>query len=50
MVTSHEISLVAGLIVSGLFYWKYRQYETQVEKEEALNSFLDTPLSPGGGT
>jgi hypothetical protein len=41
MVTSHEISLLCGLFVSGLFYWKYRQYEAQLEKEEMLNSFLD---------
>jgi len=50
MVTSNEISLVLGFIVSGLFYWKYRYYESQLEKEEMLNSFLDGPLSPGGGT
>lgn len=50
MVTSHEISLLAGLIASGLFFWKYRQYETQLEKEEMLNSFLEGPLSPGGRT
>jgi predicted membrane protein len=41
MVTPHEISLILGLFVSGLFFWKYKQYETQVEKEEMLNSFLD---------
>ena len=48
MVTSHEISLLVGLIASGIFYWKYRQYELQLQKEEMLNSFLDGPLSPGG--
>jgi hypothetical protein len=41
MVTSHEISLLAGLLFSGLFYWKYRQYEAAIKKEEMLNSFLD---------
>jgi hypothetical protein len=41
MVTSNEISLIAGLFVTGLFYWKYRQYEAQIEKEEMLNSFLE---------
>jgi hypothetical protein len=46
MVTSHEISLFAGLIVSGLFYWKYKQYEEQLEREEMLNSFLDGPVNP----
>jgi predicted membrane protein len=41
MVTPHEASLVLGLFVSGLFFWKYKQYEAQLEKEEMLNSFLD---------
>jgi hypothetical protein len=41
MVTSNELSLVLGLLASGLFYWKYRQYELQAEKEEMLNSFLE---------
>jgi len=50
MVSPNEISLVLGFLVSGLFYWKYRHYETQLEKEEMLNSFLDGPLSPQGGT
>jgi hypothetical protein len=41
MVTPHEISLALGLLVSGLFYWKFRQYETQLKKEEMVNSFLE---------
>jgi hypothetical protein len=41
MVTSQELSLFFGLIASGLFYWKYRQYEAQLEKEEMVDSFLD---------
>jgi hypothetical protein len=49
MVTPHEISLLLGLCASGLFYWKYRQYETELKKEEMLNAFLDSPLSSGGG-
>ena len=50
MVTPYEISLVLGVFISGLFFWKYKQYEAQMEKEEMVNSFLDGPLSPGGGT
>ncbi|HET7899146.1 MAG TPA: hypothetical protein VFL47_15775 [Flavisolibacter sp.] len=41
MLGSHEISLVLGLFVSGLFYWKYRRLEAQIEKEEMLNTFLE---------
>jgi hypothetical protein len=41
MVTPHEISLFLGLLASGLFFWKYKQYETQLRKEEMLDSFLD---------
>ena len=51
MVASNEISLILGIIISGLFYWKYRYYEIQLEKEELLNSFLDGSghLSSSGG-
>jgi hypothetical protein len=41
MVSPHEISLILGLLVSGIFFWKFKQYEAQIEKEEMLNSFLD---------
>jgi hypothetical protein len=40
MATLNEISLVVGLIASGLFYLQYKKYEAQAEKEEMLNSFL----------
>ena len=40
MATLHEISLVLGLIASGLFYYQYKKYETEAEKEEMINSFL----------
>jgi hypothetical protein len=41
MATLNEISLVIGLIASGLFYLQYKRYETEAEKEEMLNSFLN---------
>jgi predicted membrane protein len=45
MVTSNELSLLAGLLITGVFYWKYRQYEAQIQKEEMVNSFLEQPVS-----
>lgn len=40
MATLNEISLVLGLIASGLFYFQYKKYEAEAEKEEMINSFL----------
>lgn len=40
MATSNEISLVLGLIISGLFFLQYKRYETQAKKEEMLDAFL----------
>ena len=40
MATLNEISLVLGLIASGLFYLQYKKYEAEAEKEEMINSFL----------
>ena len=40
MATLNEVSLLIGLIASGLFYFQYKKYEAQAEKEEMLNSFL----------
>ena len=42
MATLNEISLVVGIIASGLFYFQYKKYEAQAEKEEMINSFLNT--------
>ena len=41
MATLNEISLVLGLIASGLFYFQYKKYEAEAEKEEMINSFLN---------
>ena len=41
MATPNEISLVLGLIASGLFYLQYKRYESQAKKEEILDSFLN---------
>jgi hypothetical protein len=40
MATLNEISLVAGLIASALFYLQYKKYESQAKKEEMIDSFL----------
>ena len=40
MATLNEISLVLGLLASGLFYLQYKKYEAEAEKEEMINSFL----------
>jgi len=42
MATLNEISLIVGLIASGLFYFQYKKYEAQAEKEEMINSFLNS--------
>lgn len=41
MATLNEISLIVGLIASGLFYFQYKKYEAEEEKEEIMNSFLN---------
>ena len=41
MATLNEISLVLGLIASGLFYFQYKKYEAEAEKEEMIDSFLN---------
>lgn len=41
MATLNEISLILGLIASGLFYYQYKKYEAEAEKEEMINSFLN---------
>jgi len=41
MATPNEISLILGLIVSGLFYVQYKRYEAQAEREEIMDSFLE---------
>ena len=41
MATPNEISLILGLIVSGLFYVQYKRYEAQAEKEEIMDTFLE---------
>ncbi|MDB5205861.1 MAG: hypothetical protein JWR72_936 [Flavisolibacter sp.] len=40
MATPNEISLIAGLVISGLFYLQIKSYEAQAKKEEMLDSFL----------
>jgi len=40
MATLNEISLILGLVASGLFYFQYKKYEAEAEKEEMINSFL----------
>ena len=40
MATLNEVCLLLGLIASGLFYFQYKKYEAQAEKEEMLKSFL----------
>jgi hypothetical protein len=40
MVTSDEISLLLGVIVSGLFFIQYKRYEIAVKKDEMLDAFL----------
>lgn len=40
MATLNEISLIAGLIASALFYLQYKKYEAQAKKEEMIDSFL----------
>jgi hypothetical protein len=40
MATLNEISLILGLIASGLFYLQYKKYEAEVDREEMVNSFL----------
>ena len=41
MATLNEISLILGLIASGLFYYQYKKYEAEAEKEEMINTFLN---------
>lgn len=45
MASSNEISLIIGLIVSGLFFIQYKRYEAQLKKEEMLESFLEKNAS-----
>ena len=40
MATPNEISLLAGLLITGLFYLQLKKYEVQAKKEEMLDSFL----------
>lgn len=41
MATLNEISLFAGLFVSALFYFQYKQYEKEISKAEMLDQFLN---------
>jgi hypothetical protein len=45
MATPHEISLLFGLLASGLFYFQYRKYDAQAKKEEMVDSFLNNQAS-----
>lgn len=45
MATLNEISLLLGLIASGLFYFQYKKYQAEEKKEEMLNSFLQSWFS-----
>ncbi len=40
MATPNEISLIAGLLITGLFYLQLKRYEVQEKKDEMLDSFL----------
>ncbi len=41
MATPNEISLVLGLLISGLFYLQLKKYESEERKEKMLDSFLE---------
>lgn len=41
MAALNEISLILGLAFSGLFYLQYRKYESQIKKDEMIDSFLN---------
>lgn len=40
LLDTNEISLAAGVLVSLLFYWQYRRYEHELEKQEMIDKFL----------
>ena len=40
MATPNEISLVLGLLISGVFYLQLRKYQNEAEKEKMIDSFL----------
>ncbi len=40
MATPNEISLIAGLLITGLYYLQAKRYEVEEKKDEMLDSFL----------
>jgi hypothetical protein len=40
MATPNEMSLIAGLVISALFYIQLKRYEAEAKKEELIDSFL----------
>lgn len=40
LALSNELSLIAGVIISVAFYFQYRKYNQQIEREEMIDNFL----------
>jgi hypothetical protein len=40
-LNSNELSLLAGLVVTYLFYRQYKKYEEELEREEMIENFLN---------
>jgi hypothetical protein len=38
---ANEISLFLGITISGLFYFQYKKYNDQLQREEMLDHFLE---------
>ena len=40
--SSNELSLAAGLVITALFYLRYRKFETEMKKNEMIDRFLNS--------
>jgi hypothetical protein len=44
-LTANELSLIAGIIITALFYQQYKKYSVELEREEILEQFLSSSSS-----
>ena len=40
-LNANEFSLLAGVLIFSLFYYQYRKYEEEMEREEMVEQFLN---------